>query len=215
MIRVLIADDQALIRDGLAAILASQPDLDVVGTVADGGAAVARARELRPDITLMDIRMTGTDGLEATHQLLADDPPPTRVVVLTTFDEDDLVVRALQAGASGFLLKDLPRQRLVDAIRAVHAGDMQLAPSIVRRLVDRQLRTAPHQDRTRALERLSERELEVLRLVADGSTNAEIAASLFLSESTVKTHVGRLLQKLAVRDRVQLVILGYQTGLVR
>ena len=213
-IRVLVADDQDLIRDGLAAIIDSQHDLAVVGVAADGAEAIRAARDLRPDITLMDIRMPGTDGLEATRQLLADEPLATRVVVLTTFDEDDLVVQALQLGASGFLLKDLPRQHLVDALRAVHDGDLRIAPSITRRLVERRLDRGTDAARTRVLERLTEREAEVLRLVATGLTNSEIAGELFLSESTVKTHVSRLLQKLTVRDRVQLVILAYESGLV-
>lgn len=138
-IRVVIVDDQDLIRDGLAAILDAQEDLEVVGTAGDGAEAIRAVRDLRPDVTLMDVRMPGTDGLEATRQLLADEPPPTRIVVLTTFDEDDLVVQALRLGASGFLLKDLPRQRLVEAIRAVHTGDLRLAPTITRRLVDQRL----------------------------------------------------------------------------
>ena len=213
-IRVLVADDQDLIRDGLAAIIDSQHDLAVVGVAADGAEAIRAARDLRPDITLMDIRMPGTDGLEATRQLLADEPPATRVVVHTTFDEDDLVVQALQLGASGFLLKDLPRQHLVDALRAVHDGDLRIAPSITRRLVERRLDRGTDAARTRVLERLTEREADVLRLVATGLTNSEIAGELFLSESTVKTHVSRLLQKLTVRDRVQLVILAYESGLV-
>ena len=213
-IRVLVADDQDLIRDGLAAIIDSQHDLAVVGVAADGAEAIRAARDLRPDITLMDIRMPGTDGLEATRQLLADEPPATRVVVLTTFDEDDLVVQALQLGASGFLLKDLPRQHLVDALRAVHDGDLRIAPSITRRLVERRLDRGTDAARTRVLERLTEREADVLRLVATGLTNSEIAGELFLSESTVKTLVCGLLQKLTVRDRVQLVILAYESGLV-
>jgi len=213
-IRVLVADDQDLIRDGLASILSRQDDLEVVGTAADGSEAVRVARESRPDVTLMDIRMPGTDGLEATRQLMSDQPPPTRVVVLTTFDEDDLVIAALRLGACGFLLKDLPRHDLVAAVRAVHAGDLRLAPAITRRLVERQLRRGLDPDRAQALGRLSDRETEVLRSIARGSTNAEIAAELFLSESTVKTHVGHLLQKLDVRDRVQLVILAYDAGLV-
>jgi DNA-binding NarL/FixJ family response regulator len=214
VVRVLVADDQELIRDGLASILDHHDGLSVVGTAADGAEAVRLARAERPDVTLMDVRMPGTDGLEATRQLLSDQPPPTRVVVLTTFDEDELVVRALRLGASGFLLKDLPRQQLVDAVRAVAAGDLRLAPAITRRLVDRQLQRRDDPERAAALGRLSERETDVLRLVARGATNAEVAGELFLSESTVKTHVGHLLQKLGVRDRVQLVIFAYDTGLV-
>ena len=214
VITVLVADDQELIRDGLASILARQEGLEVVGTAADGAEAVRLARELRPDVTLMDIRMPGADGMDATRQLLRDEPAPTRVVVLTTFEEDDLVVAALRAGASGFLLKDLPKQQLVAAIHAVHSGDVRLAPSITRRLVERQSRTPSDPERARAVERLSDRETEVLLQIARGATNAEIAGTLFLSESTVKTHVGHLLQRLGVRDRVQLVILAYDAGLV-
>lgn len=213
-VTVLVADDQELIRDGLASILARQDRLEVVGTAADGAEAVRLARELRPDVTLMDIRMPGTDGLDATRQLLRDQPAPTRVVVLTTFEEDELVVAALRAGASGFLLKDLPRQQLVAAIHAVHGGDVRLSPSITRRLVERQARTPSDPERVRAVARLSDRETEVLLQVARGATNAEIAGALFLSESTVKTHIGHLLQKLGVRDRVQLVIVAYDAGLV-
>lgn len=215
MIRLLVADDQELIRDGLASILGGHEGLDVVGTAADGAEAVRLARALRPDVTLMDLRMPGTDGLGATRQLMGDPRPSTRVVVLTTFDDDDLVVAALRAGASGFLLKDLPRQQLVEAIHAVHDGDLRLAPSITRRLVERQVAQEPDPERARQLERLSERETDVLRLVAKGATNSEIAGQLFLSESTVKTHVGHLLGKLAARDRVQLVIFAYDAGLVR
>lgn len=214
MISVLVADDQELIRDGLASILGSHPEIEVVGTAEDGARAVAEARRLRPDVTLMDVRMPGTDGLEATRQLMRDQPPPTRVVVLTTFDEDDLVVAALRSGASGFLLKDLPRQRLVDALLAVQAGDLQLAPSVMKRLVERDLRRHAHPARSAALAALSERETHVLRQVAQGATNSEIAQALYLSESTVKTHVSHLLTKLGVRDRVQLVITAYDGGLV-
>jgi DNA-binding NarL/FixJ family response regulator len=213
MIRVLIADDQELIRDGLASILDKQEDITVVATAADGIEAIQQARAHRPDVTLMDIRMPGIDGLEATRQLLTDRPAPTRVVVLTTFDQDDLIVQALRTGASGFLLKDLPRQQLVEAIRAVHAGDLRLAPSITRRLVDRHTQRAPRPEQLNALERLSTREIQVLRLLATGKTNSEIATELFLSESTVKTHVGRILGKVGARDRVQLVIFAYDTAL--
>ena len=214
MISVLVADDQDLIRDGLAAILDKDDAITVVGTAADGAEAVRLARSLRPDVTLMDIRMPGTDGLEATRQLLADAPPPTCVVMLTTFDEDDLVVRAMRSGASGFLLKDLPRHQLVDAVCAVHSGDLRLSPRITRRLVDRETRRAARPEQVTALERLSPREVEVLKLVARGLTNFEIASALFLSESTVKTHVGKVLGKLGARDRVQLVIFAYETGVV-
>lgn len=213
MIRVLIADDQDLIRDGLASILDKQEDIAVVATASNGAEAIRQARAQHPDVTLMDIRMPGTDGLEATRQLLTDTPAPTRVVVLTTFDQDDLILQALRSGASGFLLKDLPRQQLVDAIRAVHAGDLRLSPSITRRLVDRQTQRAPQPEQLKALERLSEREVQVLTLVAKGKSNAEIASKLFLSESTVKTHVGKILGKVGARDRVQLVIFAYDTGL--
>jgi DNA-binding NarL/FixJ family response regulator len=214
VIRVLVADDQELIRDGLASILDRQEELSVVGSAADGAEAVRLARQLRPDVTLMDVRMPGTDGLEATRQLMADTTPATRVVMLTTFDEDELVVGALRLGASGFLLKDLPRQQLVDAVVAVHAGDLRLAPGITRRLVERQGRRTATPEQQRVLGALSEREVEVLGLVARGLSNGEVAARLFLSESTVKTHVGRLLAKVGARDRVQLVIFGYETGLV-
>lgn len=213
MIRVVIADDQDLIRDGLSSILAKQDGIGVVGTASDGAEAIRAVRDLQPDVALMDIRMPGTDGLEATRQLLSDTPQPTRVVMLTTFDQDDLVVQALRLGASGFLLKDLPRQQLVEAIQAVHEGDLRLAPSITRRLVDRQSQRAVLPEQVRALERLSEREVDVLKLIAKGKSNAEVAAELFLSESTVKTHVGKVLGKVGARDRVQLVIFAYDTGL--
>lgn len=213
-VTLVVADDQELIRDGLASILDAQQGLEVVGVAADGTEAVQLARKLRPDITLMDLQMPGTDGVTATRRLLADQTPPTRVVVLTTFDDDDLVVSALRAGASGFLLKDLPRHRLVESIRAVHAGELQLAPSITRRLVERQSTTRHDPARAVALERLTSRESEVLVQIARGATNAEIAGRLFLSESTVKTHVGQLLAKLGVRDRVHLVIFAYDVGLV-
>lgn len=215
MIRLLVVDDQDLIRDGLSSILSRHDDFDVVATAATGQDAIRLVRELRPDVTLMDIRMPGITGVEATRQLLAEDPPPTRVIVLTTFDEDDLVIEAIRTGASGYLLKDVPRQQLVEAIHAVHDGDLRLAPSITRRLVDRQLAHAPSAEHANRMGLLSQRELDVLRAVAGGATNSEIAAHLHLSESTIKTHVSHLLQKLRVRDRVQLVIFAYDAGLVR
>lgn len=213
-VRVLVADDQELIRVGLAAILQARPELDVVETAADGAEAVRLVRELRPDIALMDIRMPGTDGLEATRLLTSDPGQVTRVVMLTTFDDDDLVLDALRAGASGFLLKDLPRHRLVESILAVHAGELQLSSAITRRLVAQRLSRGVGADRISHLDQLSEREREILALAARGATNGEIASTLFISESTVKTHIGQLYTKLGVRDRVQLVIFAYDTGIV-
>lgn len=211
MIRLLIVDDQDLIRDGLTSILDRDEHIDVVGTAADGIEAVQLAVDLRPDVVLMDIRMPGITGVEATRRLLAASLP-SRVIVLSTFDEDDLVVEAIRAGASGYLLKDIPRQHLVEAIKAVHEGDLRLAPSITRRLVERQLAGKPSPDHAARLAALSEREVDVLKAVAAGSTNAEIAAQLYLSESTIKTHVSHVLQKLRLRDRVQLVIFAYEAG---
>ena len=213
-VRVLVADDQELIRVGLAAILQARQELDVVETAADGAEAVRLVRELRPDIALMDIRMPGTDGLEATRLLTSDPGQVTRVVMLTTFDDDDLVVDALRAGASGFLLEDLPRHRLVESILAVHAGELQLSSAITRRLVAQRLSRGVGPDRISLLDQLSEREREILALAARGATNGEIASTLFISESTVKTHIGQLYTKLGVRDRVQLVIFAYDTGIV-
>ena len=212
MIRVLVADDQELIRDGLATVLDAQPDLEVVGVAANGQEAVTLVRRQRPDVTLMDIRMPVLDGIQATRALLANGQSPTRVVVLTTFDEDALVVEALHAGASAFLLKDVAKQRLVDAIRAVHEGDLMLSPAIIQRLVERHL---AHQspDHRAMLASLTPRELEVLRCVVAGATNPEIAGRLHVSLSTVKTHVGQLLAKIGARDRVHLVIFGYEAGL--
>jgi len=212
MISVLVADDQELIREGLATVLAAQSDLEVVGLAADGREAELLVRELRPQVTLMDIRMPGVDGLEATRRLLADGAAPTRVIVLTTFDEDALVMEALRAGASAFLLKDVPARRLVESIRAVHEGELLLSPTITRRLVERHLRReAP--DHAVTLEQLTARELDVLHCVVAGDSNTEIAGRLHLSESTVKTHIGALLAKVGARDRVHLVIFGYEAGL--
>ena len=213
-IRLLIADDQTLIREGLETILSAQSGIDVVGTAANGEEAVRLARDLKPDVVLMDIRMPRMDGLEATRRLLADGPSSApRVLVLTTFDEDALVLDAMRAGASGFLLKDMPQRRLVEAIRAAHDGELQLSPSIARRLVERQLSTGANPQRQASLERLTARETEVLKRVAGGANNNEIARGLHLSESTVKTHIGQLLHKLSARDRVHLVIFAYDVGL--
>ncbi|HEX2372938.1 MAG TPA: response regulator transcription factor [Actinomycetota bacterium] len=217
-IRVLIADDQALMRTGFRMILDAEPDLEVVGEAADGGEAVRLAGHVRADVALMDIRMPGMDGIEATRHLAGDGvQDPVRVLILTTFDLDEYVLSALRAGASGFLLKDVPPEDLVDAIKVVAAGDALLAPSVTRRLLDRFASKLPDPSAARppALDTLTARELEVLGLVARGMSNAEIAEHLVVSETTVKTHVGRLLAKLDLRDRVQAVVLAYETGIAR
>ncbi len=210
-VRVLIADDQALVRTGFRKILESEPDLEVVGEAGDGGEAVEAGLLLRPDVVLMDIRMPRLDGLEATRRLAGE----TRVIVLTTFDLNEYVYEALRAGASGFLLKDAPADQLVTAIRVVAAGEALLAPSITRRLIEEFARRPPSNARPAGLEALSPRELEVLRLVARGLSNAEIASELYVSDATVKTHVSRILQKLTLRDRVQAVVLAYESGLLQ
>jgi DNA-binding NarL/FixJ family response regulator len=212
--RVLIADDQALIRGGLRMILEVQDDLDVVAEAEDGAQAVRLARELVPDVVLMDIRMPGTDGLQATRQIMTAGRT-VRVLILTTYDQDDYVYEALRAGAAGFLLKTAPPHRLVDAVRVVAAGEALLAPSITRRLIEEHVRRPPRTGQPAELARLTARELEVMTLVARGLSNAEIAAELVLSESTVKTHVNRLLQKLGLRDRVQVVVRAYEAGLIQ
>jgi DNA-binding NarL/FixJ family response regulator len=214
MIRVVVADDQALVRGGLVAMLSAQDDIEVVGEAADGGAAVDEALRLRPDVILMDIRMPHVDGIEATRRLAAHTGAP-RVLVLTTFDLDEYVYESLRAGAGGFLLKDAPPDRLADAVRTIAAGESLLAPAVTRRLVERFVRRPPPETaRRERFGELTERELEVLRLVARGLANAEIAAELFLSEATVKTHLTRILAKLGLRDRVQAVVLAYESGFV-
>jgi DNA-binding NarL/FixJ family response regulator len=215
MIRVLIADDQALMRGGLRMILDAQPDLEVVGEAVDGHDALAQTREQRPDVVLMDIRMPKLDGLEATRRLRQAGAPPPCVVILTTFDLDDYVYDALRAGATGFLLKSAPPQQLAEGIRAAHSGEALLAPEITRRLIERFVnRPPPNQTRPPELAGLTPREVEVLTLIAHGLTNAEIAACLVLSHTTVKSHVNHILTKLRLRDRVQAVILAYRSGLV-
>ncbi|MEV4006163.1 response regulator transcription factor [Actinomadura sp. NPDC049753] len=209
MTRVLIADDQTLVRGGFRMIL-SRSGIEVVGEAADGLEAVAAARRLRPDVVLMDIRMPGMDGLEATRRVLADDPA-CRVLILTTFDLDRYVYSALAAGASGFLLKDVTPEHLVASVKLVETGDALLAPSITRRLVERFARPAP---KPQGLDVLTPREKEVLRLVGGGLSNTELAAHLHLSEATVKTHVTRIFAKLGLRDRAQAVVVAYETGLV-
>lgn len=210
MIRIVLADDQELMREGLAMILGAQADLEVVGQAADGEEAVRLTAETRPDVVLMDIRMPRLDGLVATRRIVASGSS-SRVLVLTTYDTDDHVYDALAAGASGFLLKDAPRGSLVQAVRSVCAGDVLIAASATRRLVERAgaRRPAPPSE---TLQTLTAREVEVLRAVARGSSNAEIGRELFVSEATVKTHVARLLSKLQQRDRVQLVVFAYENG---
>jgi len=212
-IRVLLADDQQLVRGGFRMILRAEPDIDVVGEAADGAEAVALTGELDPDVVLMDVRMPNVDGIEATRQIMdgSDDAP--RVLVLTTFDLDEYVYEALQAGASGFLLKDAPEEQLVSGIRIVADGGSLFAPAVTRRLIERFAGAAP-QKPPPALAELTPRELEVLRLLARGLSNAEIAAELVLSEHTAKTHVAHILNKLDLRDRVQAVVLAYESGIV-
>jgi len=214
-IQVAVVDDQALVRAGFRMILEIEPDLAVVGEAAEGEAAVAMVASTQPDVVLMDVRMPGVDGIEATRRILADPSCEARVVMLTTFDMDEYVYAALQAGASGFLLKDVQPELLVAGIRAVHSGESLLAPSVTRRMIETFLerpRTADEVARRR-LETLTTREQETLRLLARGLTNAEIAGEFVVSETTVKTHVGRVLMKLGLRDRVQAVIYAYETGL--
>ena len=213
MITLLLADDQALVRTGLRMILDTEPDLTVVGEAGDGVEAVAEARRLRPDIVLMDIQMPLLDGIAATRQVVTQ-LPRTKVVILTTFDRSQLVYDALTAGASGFLLKDAPSEQLIGGVRAVNRGEELLAPSITRRLIAEFTRTG-RLPANSGLARLTDREHEVLLLVARGRSNAEIAAELFVSVQTVKTHVARILTKLGVRDRVQAVVTAYESGLVR
>jgi DNA-binding NarL/FixJ family response regulator len=213
-VRVLIADDQQLIRAGFRTILSTEPDIEVVGEASTGIEAVAAARTLRPDVVMMDIRMPGLDGIEATRRILADDhEPKPSVVILTTFDLDEYVYDALRAGASGFLLKDVPEHQLADCIRTVGAGDALLAPSITRRLIAEFATSRPSPHVQAPLADLTPRELEVLQLLATGMSNSEIASTLFLGETTIKTHVTRILMKLGVRDRVQAVVVAYETGL--
>jgi DNA-binding NarL/FixJ family response regulator len=215
VIRVLIADDQVLVRAGFRAILEMEDDLEVVGEAVDGGEAVSVARTLRPDVVLMDVRMPGVDGIEATRQLLRDGDAP-RVLMLTTFDLDEYVYEAMKAGASGFLLKDALRDQLVSAVRTVAAGDALMAPALVRRLIEDYVRRpAPSSGPPAELDDLTEREREVLVLIARGLSNAEIAGRLFVSEATVRTHVTHILAKLGLRDRVQAVVIAYETGLIR
>jgi DNA-binding NarL/FixJ family response regulator len=213
-IRILIADDEAIVRDGLRAIVEQESDLEVVGEAADGALAVAAARELEPDVALLDIQMPNLDGVEATRRLLAL-PKPPRVLILTTFDRNEYVYESMRAGASGFLLKDVRRGQLTDAIRTVVDGDTLVAPTITRRLIEEFCRRpSPTGTTPAALKDLTARELEVLELLAHGLSNSEIAATLVVAETTIKTHVAHILTKLELRDRAQAVVIAYETGLL-
>jgi len=217
VIRVLIVDDQAMVRAGFRMIVEAEQDITVVGEAGDGIDGIATARRCLPDVILMDVRMPRMDGIEAARQLISERTGVTpRVLMLTTFDLDDYVYPALRAGVSGFLLKDAPAEELVEAVRVVAAGDARLAPSVTRRLIE-EVNARPQRDPSTivpGLDQLTDRELEVLRLVARGMSNAEIAEQLYLGEATIKTHVGRVLMKLGLRDRVQAVVLAYESGLI-
>ncbi|HEY2791305.1 MAG TPA: response regulator transcription factor [Micromonosporaceae bacterium] len=214
MIRLVVADDHDVVRFGFAGLLATQPDFTVVGTAGDGAEAITVCRDQSPDVVLMDIRMPGTDGIEATRRLAGQDGGP-RVIILTTFDLDEYVYDAIRAGASGFLLKDITAERLFDAVRVIAAGDALLAPAVTRRLIS-EFATMHRQPgpRPAAMASLTPRETQVLRLVAEGLSNPEIAGRLTITEETVKTHVSRILTKLGLRDRTQAVVAAYETGLV-
>jgi DNA-binding NarL/FixJ family response regulator len=214
-IRVVIADDQDLVRTGFRAILTSEPDIEVVGEASDGREAVEICRQLRPDVILMDIRMPHLDGLEATRRIVTDPQSKPRVLILTTFDLDEYVYEALRFGASGFLLKDNPVDYLLTAVRVVAQGEALIAPSITKRLIAEFTRRKPTNAKPEQLRTLTEREFDVLKLVAQGLTNAEIAEELYGGEATIRTHVGHILTKLGLRDRVQVVVLAYETGLIR
>ncbi len=214
-IRVVVVDDQEMVRAGFAALLGAERDIEVVGTAADGAEGVSTVRRLTPDVVLMDVRMPVLDGIEATRQILRDDATAPRVVMLTTFDADDYVYESLRAGASGFLLKDASPTELAEAVRVVAAGEALLAPSVTRRVIEQYAATSKRRrPKDARLARLTDREREVLVLVAAGLSNQEIAAELVLAEQTVKTHVSRIFGKLDLRDRAQAVVLAYETGLV-
>lgn len=216
-IRVMLVDDQALLRAGFRMVLSAQPDMEVVGEASDGAEAIELLRSTAVDVVLMDVRMPRLDGVEATRRVCSAEQPP-KVLILTTFDLDEYAFTGLRAGASGFMLKDVPPSELLTAIRSVHSGDAVVAPSTTRRLLDRfapMLPDSAAKPGHAGLDRLTGREREVMLLVAQGLSNGEIAAHLVLSEATVKTHVGRILTKLGLRDRVQVVVLAYETGLVR
>jgi DNA-binding NarL/FixJ family response regulator len=215
LIQLLLADDHELMRSGLRGMLDAEPDMEVVGEAGDGAAAVDETIRLHPDVVIMDVRMPRLDGIEATRRLRALGESAPKVLVLTTFDLDEYVFEALSAGASGFMLKDAPPARLAEAVRTVAAGDALLAPAVTKRMIERFVKRPPTERvRRERFAELTDRELEVLRLLSRGLSNAEIGTELYLSEATVKTHVSRVLQKLGVRDRVQAVVLAYESGLV-
>jgi len=214
VIRVLIADDQELVRTGFRVILEAEGDIEVVAEAENGHEAIRQASLVKPDVVLMDIRMPELDGLAATEEILRQHPDPPTIVVLTTFDQNEYIYRALHAGAAGFLLKDAPSSRLIAAVRAAATGDSLIEPSITQRLVERFAKPVATPSIPSRLEQLTDRELDVLRLIARGLSNAEIAAEMVVAESTVKTHVARILTKLGVRDRVQAVVVSYETGFV-
>jgi len=214
VIRTLVADDQQVVREGFAALLGTQKDMTVVASAADGAEAVSLSAEHRPDVVLMDVRMPVMDGIEATRRIAAATDDGPRILILTTFDLDDYVYDALQAGASGFLLKDAPAEALFEAVRVIAGGEALLAPAITRRLIAEFARLRPRQVRPEALSELTPRETEILGLVAEGLSNREIAERLVLSDETVKTHVSHVLRKLGLRDRAQAVVVAYETGLV-
>ena len=215
-VRILVADDQELVRAGFAAVLGTQPDFEVVAEAATGREAVDLVRAHRPDVVLMDVRMPDLDGIGATAEICRDARTRSRVLILTTFDLDEYVLGALRAGASGFLLKDAPRDSLYAAVRTVAAGDALLAPSVTRRLIERHVRlTEPPAELVHRVSRLTDRERDVLTLLARGQSNAEIAATLHLGEATVRTHVGHLFAKISARDRAQAVVFAYEAGIVR
>jgi DNA-binding NarL/FixJ family response regulator len=213
-VKVVLVDDQALIRTGLKMILESEDDIEIVGEACDGEQAISVARSVQPDVVLMDVQMPTMDGIEATGRIAQDASIPSRIVILTTFERDDYVFEALRAGASGFLLKNSPSEELVHAVRVVAGGDALLAPSITRKVIEGFIRRPAHLSNEIELGRLTERETEILRLLATGKSNSELAAHLFVGEGTIKTHVSNVLTKLGLRDRMQAVIFAYESGLI-
>jgi len=214
-IRVVLADDQGMVRAGIRLILEAEEDLDVVGEAGDGEQAIAVTAQMQPDVVLMDIQMPTLDGIEATRRIGQDAAIRSRVLILTTFEQDEYVFEALRAGASGFLLKNAPPEELIQAVRIVAAGDALLSPSITRRVIEDYAQQSTPRRNDAGVDALTERELEVLRLLATGKSNAELAEQLFLGEGTIKTHVSHVLSKLGLRDRVQAVVFAYETGLAR